>query len=131
MNDSSWNTSELHQAIIDMNETSEEYLLTTGLSSVFLATDLTFLIPNFYFHYLIIRMVSREKKKKAHILMKNVLRCYAVIVPVTHFYIFCMLIYSCDIHIRHLKFLEIGIVSSLNLLAISWACILERSAYLP
>lgn len=73
------------QISYDKNETRFLYLLYPEISYTFLVIDIVLLLPLFYFHYLIMVMIKREKKKKGQNLVKNLLACYAVIVPITFF----------------------------------------------
>ena len=88
MNDSILNSlSETRK--IDSDKTRFGKLLSPLLSNIFLFTDIFFLLLLFYFHYLITLMIKRENRKKGQNLIKNLLRCYAVITPVAYFVIFC------------------------------------------
>ena len=59
------------------NSTKDLYLPSSGLASFFLIFNLTLSIPCIYFHFLILRMVSREKKKIGETLHGGVLAIYA------------------------------------------------------
>ena len=60
--------------------------LDTKISIILFATDLSFLIPNFYFHYLIYRMVFRKDRKNSQVIIQNLLACYSILVPITTFF---------------------------------------------
>ena len=65
-----------------------KHILSVRASRVFLVLDAILLVFNFYFHYLIKRMVLRKDSKKGHVIIKNLLSCYSVIVPLTFFVMF-------------------------------------------
>ena len=67
------------------NETRPKYLLNPVISYIFLGIDVTLLLPLCYFHYLIWIMIKREKNRKGQNLVKHLLKCYSVIVPISFF----------------------------------------------
>ena len=78
------------RAGIDIDQTREDQLSSTT-STIFLTVDMILLALNLYFHYLIRRMVSRKDKKKAHVIIQALLKCYSVITPFTFFVLFSYL----------------------------------------
>ena len=68
-----------------------EHHLDIKISIILLATDLSFLILNFYFHYLIYRMVFRKDRKNSQVIIQNLLACYSILVPITFFIVFLYL----------------------------------------
>ena len=62
-------------------------LISPKLNLVFAITDVLILIPLCYLHYLVKCMVRREKEKKGLGLIKKILTCYSIIVPLV--FIFC------------------------------------------
>ena len=68
-----------------------KHRLDIEISAMLFATDLFFLILNFYFHYLIYRMVFRKDRKNSQVIIQNLLACYSVIVPITFFVVFLYL----------------------------------------
>ena len=62
--------------------------LSSKAALVFLVIDSILLVFNFYFHCLIKRMVRRKDKKKGQVIIKNLLACYSVIVPITFLIVF-------------------------------------------
>ena len=64
------------------NNTISMNQMSPRLSLAFLIIDMIILVPICYFHYMIKCMVRREKEKKGHTIIKNILACYSVIVPV-------------------------------------------------
>ena len=69
--------------LLSKNETRLGYLLDPLVSNIFLGIDVVLLCLLCYFHYKIWRMVKREEKKKGQNLVKHLLKCYSVIVPIT------------------------------------------------
>ena len=75
--------SDINNGTIYMNQ------MSPTLSLAFLIMDMIILMPICYFHYLIKCMVRREKEKKGHVIIKNILACYSIIVPVV--FILCFI----------------------------------------
>ena len=63
-------------------------LLDQNTSYVFLSIDIILLTILFYFHYLLYMMLKREDQKKSQDFMKDLLKSYILITPVTYLYIF-------------------------------------------
>lgn len=64
-----------------LNSTSSSPHLNAEIYNMFSSIDFVLLAPSFYFHYLLKRMVGREKDEKGHALVKNLLQLYSRIVP--------------------------------------------------
>ena len=61
-----------------------KFILQTGTSHIFLGLDIFQVLLLFYFHYLMILMTKREAKvRKGQDLIKELLQCYSVMVPIT------------------------------------------------
>ena len=68
------------------NTTELGNLLSPNVNNIFLVVDVSLLVPMFFFHYLMAVMLNREsKQKKGQHLIKNLLECYVVIVPISYF----------------------------------------------
>ena len=65
--------------------------LNPRTSIIFLIVDLILLVLNFYFHYLIRRMISRKDTKKVTLITQTLLKCYSVIVPSSFLIVFIYL----------------------------------------
>ena len=66
------------------NRTRFEYILQTDTSHLFLVLDIFQVLILCYFYYLMICMLKREsKEKKGQDLIKELLQCYSVMVPIT------------------------------------------------
>ena len=63
-------------------------LLDQNTSYVFLSIDIILLTILFYFHYLLYLMLKREDQKKSQDFMKDLLKSYILITPVTYLNIF-------------------------------------------
>ena len=71
------------------NKTRTEYHLSPETGYIFLVIEVALLVPMCFFHYLIWKMIKREKKKKkTQNLIKNLLSCYVFIVPITFLLVF-------------------------------------------
>ena len=87
------NSSSLHilDASSETGIENDEHHLDIKMSIILFATDLSFLILNFYFHYLIYRMVFRKDRKNSQVIIQNLLACYSILVPITFFIVFLYL----------------------------------------
>ena len=98
MNYRNLNLSEPLPKMFDSNESFQSLNLGAVTSSFFLTVDLILLVPMCYLYYLLILMIRREEKKKCHVLLKNLLMCYATIIPTAFLiggiYIDIILIYT-------------------------------------
>ena len=66
------------------NNTRFQYILQTDTSHLFLVLDIFQVLILCYFHYLMICMLKRESKvRKGQDLIKELLQCYSVMVPIT------------------------------------------------
>ena len=72
---------------VTSNETIHESLLSSEIASFFLIFNAGLLIPSTYLHFLIHRMVSREKKKVGETLHGRALTIYAKLVVFAQFWI--------------------------------------------
>ena len=69
---------------IGRNGNRHEFILQTGTSHIFLGFDIFQVLLLFYFHYLMVLMTKRESKvRKGQELIKELLQCYSVMVPIT------------------------------------------------
>ena len=84
--------------VYHLNSTSSYPYLNSEMYNMFSSIDFTLLAPIFYFHYLLKRMVGREKDKKGHALVKNLLQFYSRIVP----YVFALCVVYVHIILRFL-----------------------------
>ena len=84
MTNSVTNNTYIKEEIIRQNFTRFEYILQAHTSCLFLVFDISLVLLLFYFHYLMIRMLKRESKaRKGQELIKELLQCYSIMVPVT------------------------------------------------
>ena len=84
MNTTVTNNPYTKEEIIHQNYTRFEYILETGTSHLFLVFDILLVLLLFYFHYLMIKMLQRESKaRKGQELIKELLQCYSIMVPIT------------------------------------------------
>jgi hypothetical protein len=69
------------------NTTAFANLLSPNAENIFLVVDVTLLLHMFFFHFMMWVMLRREKQKKGQHLIKNLLECYVMIVPLSYFVI--------------------------------------------
>ena len=84
MNNTVTNNTYIKEESIHQNYTRFEYILQTDTSHLFLVFDIFLVLLLFYFHYLMIKMLQRESKaRKGQELIKELLQCYSIMVPIT------------------------------------------------
>ena len=81
MTDITANNFDLLDRIYDRNVTRFGFLLDFGTNNVYLGLDIALILKMYISHYKLWLMIKREKKKKGHNLLNNLLACYSIIVP--------------------------------------------------
>ena len=73
----------MNKQFIVTNSTSSNLLLSPQTHFIFLGIDVILITPLLYFHYLMRAMLKRENKKKGQNLIKDQMKAYVWIIPVS------------------------------------------------
>ena len=73
----------VNKQFIVTNSTSSNLLLSPQTHFIFLGIDVILIAPLLYFHYLMRAMLKRENKKKGQNLIKDQMKAYVWIIPVS------------------------------------------------
>ena len=81
MTDITANDFDLLDNIYDRNVTRFGFLLDFEINNVFLGLDIVLIFNMYISHYKLWLMIKREKRKRGHDMVKNLLASYSIIVP--------------------------------------------------